>query len=792
MYDIRYAVRSIARTPGFAMAAVLTFALGIGLNVAVFSAVDRVLFRALPYNHPERLFVMRQFRDGDQADAGMPAAYVVQARQAPGIAEVTPLHWSWYSLRFSQDPNGARYFGFVPMAHTALTALGVRPVIGSDFTEEDARLRRSKVLITDEVWEREFGRRMDVIGRQLWSAAPQPVYEIAGVLPRDFIPPQLRATDKWSGIAMTWEILDATTTIRVFPPVVVRLKPGVSMEQAQSQVDAIVATVGPEFPARDGHPASHLKLLPLRDVLFDRYTVYVTLVFVAATMVLLVGTANLASLLLIRARSRETSAAIQMALGASRRRIAASVLAEALLLAASGSVVALVALRWSTDAITAWMPPTFANYVAPLFELRIVLFTVLLATASAIASAVLPAWRLSRIGTLRALQDARGGGAGRLRGAGALLAVEVALSAVLVCAAVLAGRTLANLRSTDVGFQPEGLLTVSAYLPPSNDKAQLLRQYQEMLEIIRRSPGVESAAGADTLPMVGLVNRPMFAGAIGTQRCPATDGLIETLGMTVIAGRAFTADEARTMAPVGVLSLAGLKFVWPGVTPQEAIGRFLQFPGEAAREVVGIVSDLQHQYLAPVTPNLFVPISPVRLSGVLFAVRLKAGSTLSAADLDGRFRAQGLMPITVRTSSVAEAFGASIVDHTFRARLFAGFGLVALLLAVVGIYAVQSFTVALRRKELGIRLALGAAPGRLRLMILRETARPVVVGLCVGLGIVYNGAHFIQSFLYGTDARGLWTFAGVACGLLAAAVLAGWLPARRASQTEPATVLRLP
>jgi hypothetical protein len=377
-----------------------------------------------------------------------------------------------------------------------------------------------------------------------------------------------------------------------------------------------------------------------------------------------------------------------------------------------------------------------------------------------------------------------------MRGSGTLLAIEVALSTALVLGAVMMGRTLLNLKGVDVGFEPKRLLTVAANLPPSNDKVLLLRQYEDVLAIIRGMPGVQSAAGADTLPMIGLMNRPMIRGQLGGQRIPATEGLIETLGMRVVAGRTFTAEDVRTMAPVGMLSVEGLTVVWPGVSPQQAVGRFLEVPGEVPRQVIGVVSDVRPFHLAPTLPSLYEPIGPYGLNGMLFAVRVGPGQALTAADFSRQFKARGFAPKTVAIGAVADNFASAVVDHTFRAWLFAGFGLVSIVLAVIGVYAVQSFTVALRRTEFGIRVSLGAALGDLWGLLVRETIRPAIVGVLLGVVVTYWASQFLKSFLYGVDPRDPQMFIGVAVLLVAVAIAAVWLPARRASRTDPASILR--
>jgi predicted permease len=790
---MRSTIKSIFHTPLFAGGAVLTFALGIGVNVAVFSAVDRVLFRPLPYANPERLVVMTQYRaGGTEPDLQIQAPYVVRARQAPGVEELTVSTLGRFSFRFTEDPDGARYYDFVRMAFTALKTLGVRPILGSDFTEEDARQQRRRVLISYATWQRAFGGRLDIVGQPVWGSTVGR-HEIAGVLPDGFFPPQLRSTGPSSGIALTWQIFEATPTINIFTSPFIRLKSGVSMAQAQAQIDTVAADLGPSFPARPGVPASVVRLRPLREALFGRYTTYVALVYAAATMVLMVACANLASLFLVRGRSREHRAAIQVALGASSRRLIQEALAESLVLAVAGCVIALIVLGLTQDAMLRWLPPTFSSYVAPVFEARVLMVSLALATASAMIAGLLPGWRASHVDLLPVLQHGSNRvGSGRLRGGGALLAVEVTLATVLVLGAVMMGRTLLNLEALDVGFEPKHVFTVAANLPPSNDKGQLFRQYEELLSSIRGTPGVKSAAAADTLPMVDVLNRPMIRGRLGGQRVPTTEGLVETLGMRVVAGRTFSANEVRTLTSVGMLSLEGLRLVWPGMSAQQAVGQFLELPEEPPRQIIGVVSDVRSRYLAPTLPTLYVPIGEDGLNriGVLFAVRVNPGRTVTAADVSRQFKARGLTTRSVTITAVADELRAAVADQTFRARLFAAFGLVSVILAVTGVYAVQSFTVAQRRTEFGIRVALGAAKSDLWRLLVVDSIRPTIVGVLLGLALSYWASQFVQSFLYGVTARDPQTFLGVALVLLGAGAVAVWVPARRASRTDPATVLR--
>ena len=536
-----------------------------------------------------------------------------------------------------------------------------------------------------------------------------------------------------------------------------------------------------------------MRLVPLRESLFGRYRTYLALVFTAATLVLLVGCANLASLLLVRARSREHVVAVQRALGASPARVMQAAVIEALFLAGVGCAAALAVLAASNQLIAAWLPPLFSKYAAPVFASRIMIFSAALASVSAIVAGVLPGWRSSRVDVLSILQRGTGrAGSGRLRGGATILAAEVAVSLVLVSCAALTARSLIGLLRTDVGFDMQGLYLVDALLPTSKDTVLLRQQYGDILEVLRKTPGVQSAAGADVLPMIGAVAQPMRQGSDRRgQRWSVTEDFIETMGMRVLAGRTMSAAEVRATTPVGLLSESGLALVWPGVTAAQAIGRFIEFQGEAPRQVVGVVSDVRSRYDDQPTPSLYVPLGSDGFRFMMYATRLAPAAAISVPDLSARLEQAGYRPSrAVSASAVTARFDRSIVDQRFRAQLFSAFGLVAILLAVVGLYAVQSFNVGMRQREFGIRLSLGARPRNLRRMLIGQTFRPVLVGIAIGMVVTYWAAQFLQSLLVQVDARDPWTYALVALVLLVAALVAVWLPARRAARVDPAVVLR--
>jgi predicted permease len=783
MIRLWHVVRSLVRTPVFTVAAVGTFALGIGLNIAVLAVTDRVLLRDLPYEDPERLVVMREFR-GNSESLGMPSAFVVEARQASGIQELTLVNWYPIEFHFTPDLEDRRAANFVPVAFTALKTLGVKPLLGRDFTEEDAQLQKRYALISYEVWQRDFGGKTDALGKLLWGSTPGDIpHEIVGVLPKSFIPPQLASTGAWGGLVLGWQVLNATTTSRAYTPPIARLKPGVSLSQAQAEVDGIVKALGPVFVSRPGVPTV-VRVIPLRQEMLGRYAAYASIVLIAANLVLLVACANLASLLVLRGRTRERQCAIELALGATPLTIVRGALVESLVLAGGGCMVALLIFALSGRILADMLPPPLLTYATTVFDGRVLLGSVALTAIGAIAACAIPAWRMVRLSPLSAL---RGRPHGRRRlivgGTGGLVATEIAVSAVLAVAALLTARTLINVEAEDVGFEPRGLFTIAVRLPVDTDRSALLHIYADILDTLRHAPGVVSAAGADSLPMIGIVNRPMYGAAMGSQRCPATDGLVETLGMQVLAGRSLSADDLSSNAAVGVLSVAGLKLVWPGTAPAAAVGRRLEFPAEAPLQIVGVVSDVRQDYLAPSMPTLYVPLGAGRVGNVVFAVRMTSGAVPDEALLMRAFGSRGLSARSARVTAVQDAFEQSVVNQRFRARLFTAFGIVAVLLGMLGIHAVLSSDIASRERELAIRVSLGATTRDVAWTVGRDVAFAVVPGILIGLLVAWWAGGALESMLYGIDADDPVTFALVALLLGGAAAVAVYAPVRRARRT---------
>jgi putative ABC transport system permease protein len=789
--DFRYALRSLGRARWFAIAAALTFAFGIGVNVAVFSAVDRVLFRALPYDHPDQIFQLGEYGPGrDRPYGTLPASYVVGSRHLSGVVDGSVAGFpNLFSM--SREPGNEARILLTSVSYNTLAVFGVRPLIGRDFTEQDARAKNAAALISYDLWRGKFNGAQDIIGRKVWSN-DEPT-EIIGVLPPEFIPASSFLYPSSAGLVLDFDRLESAPPGSREPPPYLRLKTGVSSTAVQAEIDAFVERwKQAEPPPRPGSPKTAVRLLPLKTVLFGAYASYLWLIVAAGALVLVIACANLASLLLVRGRSREHQAAVRVALGASAARLMRTAVVESLVLSFAGTLIGLLALAWAGRGLEALLPPLFSRYSAPAYDLRVIGFSILTATLSALLAGVLPCLRLAKVDVLPLLQQ--GGGrsrTARLRGGRSLLVVEAAVSVVLVAGAMMTARSLIGLVSTDVGFKPEALYSVRVVLPPVRDAQTSYQQYMQVLEVVRDLHGVNQASAADVSPISGFVGMDRLGPGFDSGfRWQVTNGFFETMGMRLIAGRTFSSADLVQPGNVGILSQMGLHLVWPGIQPSEAVGRMLEFPGEAPRQVIGVVSDVRSSYSRVPSPSLYLPISPERFRFLMFVARSQTGAALSLSELRNRVRERIATPTFVSIGYVPDLFSSGLLDQKFRTMLFSTFGIVALLLAAVGLYAVGSFEVAMRRSEMGVRMSLGATAGNLQRLVIRDALTPVVVGILVGLIVTYWGAKFLQSFLYQVDARDPVTYVLVALVLIATAIVAAWLPARRAARTDPATVLR--
>ena len=796
MADVRYALRSLLRARWFTVAAVLTFALGIGVNVAVFSTLDRLLFRSLPYADVDRLMLLRACSpESGECGGGFPAVVAFEGRALGTIDDIAVAGFPG-SFSMGSDPGQtpAAPLRLSGVSANLLRVLGVQPVLGRDMTDEDAAQKRRVALISHESWQRRFGGAADVIMREIGPAAA-PV-TIVGVLPAGFIPPTWTAVDAaWDGLILDtsgWAAIRASGGIAV---PVARLALEASVQAARAEIDSLVSALAPQLRGRDG-ALPLIQVDPIQSTLFSRFRENGWLILSASLILLMLACATLANLLLARGRSREYQAAIHASLGASPRRLMGTALLESVLVCIAGSAIAIGVVQLTSTALASVLPPLLARYAAGATDPRVLGFTLLIAFACAAAAGVLPSWRTSRVDVLSVLQRASNSQQrSRLRGGRSLIVVESALAVLLVLSGLLLVRSFTNFAGQDLGFEPEDLYLVrvfgSAPAPPAHPEA-VLATYERALETLATVPGIHAAGGADV--PVGAGQAPMRGmskdRSLGGARYQVGAGYFATLRTPFIAGRAFTEAEVRGRAAVGILSQSAARAFFPDLSWTAVIGRRLVLDDEPARTVVGIVPDLKpHGYGRDAEAALFLPLGsePSRYS--LTLIRMESGATPQLALVQQRL-SEVLGPVTVSITSVSTGFEPALQDPRFRAVLFTTLAAAALLLAGIGLYALASFDVAQRRYEMGVRLALGARGRDLQRMVISGACRPVVAGILLGLAGAWWAETLLASFLFGVEPRDPASYTAVVAVLLFTALVAAWLPARRAVRVDPATVLR--
>jgi predicted permease len=694
--------------------------------------------------------------------------------------------------RFGQaSPNLLRLLGIKPIAGRDLTATVIAETAPSDVPRE--------VLITDAFWRRQFNRSPDAIDRVLTSQ--QRRYRIVGVLPPDFVNPSVELSGRIDGLMANDAIVDGPPRDRTTVSArLARLGPGRTLDEAQAEMAALGARVAAQHPDFMGIHET-MTAEPLRVGMLRPYARFLWLILCACGLVLLIACANLSTLLLARGRAHLHETAIRSTLGASRRRLIATGLVEALVVGVAGAGATLVALAGVQTLQVSLVPPEFRGFEVSAFDPRLVTLTFGFAAASGLLAALAPALASTRLDPLTALRRGPAtGGSRRLTTGRSLLALEAAIAVVLVAGAAGAVRSFGGLVFRDPGFVAADLHRTSVFFEPTRnllnmERARALPVLEQALSDI---PGLEGwtavtypPVARGSLPNAFWRMRQVDGGIIGI-----TDTTLEVLGMRLVAGRGISADDVTSAAPVALVNRRAAAALWPGVPDERAIGQPVTMPYGGVRDVVGVVADVRSRPGAAAWPMLYVPIGdgvaakPGWAMELPVLLRMRPGTQPNRRELIERF--QALVPTGMVSSPVAVADElAPWLEHPrFQALLFGSFAVIAVVLAAIGLYAVAAFDATRRRYETGIRLALGATRRDIRRDVIGAILRPVLFGSAVGLLAASWAAQFLQAYLLEVDARDPWTMAIVACTLLATAIVAAWLPARRAARTDPASVLR--
>jgi putative ABC transport system permease protein len=804
--ELRDAYRSLRGAPLVAIVAIGSLALGIGANTALFSLLNSLVFKPLPVRDPERLAML---------ETGSFSNVVWEEIRDRHAGQFTDGAFAWSVERFNlADVGEMDFVDGIYASGTMFDVLGVHAALGRTFTPRDdvpgggpdGRI----AVLSHPFWQRRYSGAPDAIGRHL-RIGGQP-YTIVGVTPASFFGPDVgRVADVIVPIGSAVETRQAQLrTPATWLNIVVRLKPGQTIDQAADAFRAIQPQVRAATQPDDRRPDQHLtdpftlvSVANGRSTLRQRYETPLTVILIVVGIVLISACANLASLFLARATARQAEFRLRLALGASRWRIARQLLIESLLLAAAGSAIGLLIAQWGSALLVRQLATSTVAVVLDLaIDWRVLGFAVAAALVTAVLLGLAPAARLARLPENAVLRSQGRGVAGEPRSVArnVLLVAQVALSLVLVVAAALFLRSFVALTSIPLGFEPERLVVVAVDVRRAETAAVPLAGRAERLrEAVASVPGVASAALSYTTPLTnrgwnGAVRGPGGVSLGGRDSVAwvnlVSPGWFSTYGMRLVRGRDVGPQDVHGAEPVAIVNEAFVRRFLPA---QQPLG-FRVSGGPATGEthtIVGVVSDAVYRsQRAGVPPTMYVPWTQkemfptfsitARAAGSAGALRQPIADAIVRADSDIAFSFRGF----------GDQYHATVVQERLVTWLSGFFGGLALLLAALGLYGVTSYTVNRRRPELGVRLALGAGPRDIRRLILRRVVLLVGIGIVVGLAISFWAGRFIQTQLFALEPRDPVTLAGAAVVLFAIALLAGWLPARRAARIDPVIVLR--
>jgi putative ABC transport system permease protein len=796
--DIWQALRLVRKAPGFTAVAIGTLALGIGANTAVFSAVDALLLRALPYADPDGVVMVWEDDPvaGYRRNTPAPGNYTDWARMQRSFAGIAATRGNTVNLTGDGAPE--QLIGRL-VTPNFFPVLGVQPIIGRNFTEEENATSAPVVLISYGLWQRRFGGDPAITGRTILLNDAR--REVIGVLPREFVF-RNPLVDYWAPISFPPAM--AADHGSHFLNVVARLAPGVSVDAADADMKRIAAELGEQFPRSNSRVSA--VVVPVKEDLLGNARVELLVLMAASAAVLLIACANLASLLLSRAIGRRGELAIRAALGATRGWLVRQMLVEGLVLSVAGGALGLVIAPAGVGLLAQMAPRGFPAATSSIVDPRVLAFTLAVATMTGVLFSLVPALQAARASLGDTLQQqSRGAGGGRSGFTrDALVVAQVAIALVLLVGAGLMLRTLANLRALEIGFQSDHLLTLRTTLPASryDTPAKRVDFFDRVLPQVEALPNVRHAGYGSTLPFAetgnstwfqieGLSLPPNDPGDVLFRGC--SNDYLQTLGVRVVEGRLFDDRDGRDGMPTVIVNETFARTYWPGAS---ALGHRVRFqPNGRYLTIVGVVRDLRERgYTLSLKSGVYLPLGEAVRTWAqpeTLVVRA-AGNPVALAETIRRI-VDGVDPnqpvSAVRTMD--EIIDAGVADRRQQMTLLTSFSTLALLLASIGLYGVLSYAVSQRSRELGLRMALGATPLSVVRLIISRGVALTGAGLCIGVAMAWAGTRAMNNLLYGIRATDAATFAAVAGLLTLVSMAACGLPALRASRVDPIIVLRL-
>jgi putative ABC transport system permease protein len=813
--DLRFALRMLLKSPGFTVIAAATLALGIGANTAIFSVVNALLLKPLPFPAPEQLvaFGMTDTRQKAQTTLGSLSYpdFFDFREQNHTLASIAAFRSQGFALASEEGAVSARG---VKTNTEFFDVLGIKPAIGRTFSRADEQAGGGpggfKVVLSDDFWRQHFGGDPNVLGRTI--ELDRRLHMVIGVmLPGFRYPIESDPVEFYVTIAQDAASSDGSKPVTTERgnhrmETIARLRAGVTIEQAQADLSTIAANLEKQYPNTNSFFGVRFK--PLREELIGDVRAALYVLFGAVICVLLIANANVANLLLARASVRGIEIALRAAVGASRTRIIRQLLTESVVLAGLGGVGGLLVAQWGTAGLIKFVPQNIPRITDIKLDSAVLAFTLLVSLATGIIFGLVPAWQASHVDLNASLKSGPRTGAGehkaRLRNG--LVIGEVALALVLLICAGLLIQTFSKLGHVQPGLRTDRLLTASVQVPsasyPKNEN--VIAFWDRFLQEVRTLPGVESASAILPLPLSGanmvtdfdIEEHPLPEGQRPTAaaRIIATD-YFQTMGIPLLQGRAFNQTEKMDSTPVVIVNERFASKYFPG---QNVIGKRIT-PGfsaddspEKMREIVGVVGNVKHSSLKNEdSPELYLPRSqlPTAMMSVVIHTRVSDPATLTSAIRGQLTNIDPAIPLNnVRVFD--QYISRSLARPRFNAFLLSIFAGSALLLTAIGIYGVMAYSVAQRTNEIGIRIALGASQSNIFKLVIGQAMTLVAISVVLGLAGAFAVTRLLGSMLFGVGAWDPITFGAIVFLISLVAFLAAWLPARRAARVDPIVALR--
>jgi putative ABC transport system permease protein len=794
--DLRYGVRMLAKSPGFTIVAVIALALGIGANTAIFSVVNTVLLRPLPYSDSDKLMTLRSYHIPKHPDFSVsPGDFLEWQKQNTVFEGMGAYRTSSYNLIGTGEPERLRA-GRISAG--LITMLGVNPAKGRDFLPEEDQDGRGKVaIISHGLWQRRFGRDPDILGQSLTLSGNS--FTIIAVMPPAFKFPDANV-DLWTPIAFDAD--EQQSHGAHYISVIARLKPGVTVSQAQSEMDAIAGRMREQFA--DSNSGWYARVTPLLDYAVRKIKPLLIVLQIAVIFVLLIACANVANLLLGRAAARQKEIAIRTAMGAGRWRIIRQLLTESVLLAILGGGVGLILAVWGIDALLALAPEDLPRVEDVTIDRYALLFTFGVTILTGVVFGLAPALQASKLNLNETLKDAgRGstGGVHRQRVRNVLVIAEVALALVLLVGGGLMMRSFIRLLEVNPGFNPKNVLTVNISLPQKkySEGEQQNAFLKQLVENVAALPGAQSVGATDVLPIVNdFVLGFVIEGRAGMQNADlpttnyygVTPDYFKAMGIPLLRGRVFTEHDTKNSTRVVVINETMAQRYFPDEDP---IGKRIHVTmgPETWREIVGIVGDVKQHGLDQATPpQSYEPFAQEPSSFITLVVRSDSDPTKLSAAIRSQVLALDKEQPVYGITRLEQTLANSVAQQRFSMLLLGIFATVALVLAAVGLYGVMAYSVTQRTHELGIRMALGASSRDVLGLVVGHALALTLIGVGIGLTAAFFLTRLMESLLFAVSATDPVTFAAISAMLTGVSLLASYIPARRAMKVDPMIALR--